>query len=98
MFDITIQGLAHQHSLRVLHKILGHLNVKHVKNLKKLGDGMQVMNSSCDLRCEAYIEGKQARQPFLSNVAKRVANILKILYSDVCSLKNTISIDGTNYF
>jgi len=68
MFD---KGLAHQHFSEVWHKILGHLNVRNMKNFQSLVDGMQVMNGSCDLTCEACVEGNQVRQPFSSDGTKK---------------------------
>jgi transposase InsO family protein len=92
------QGPLHQHSLELWHKRLGHLNEKSVKRLQSMVGGMQVEKGSCDLNCEACIEGKQARQPFPSDGATRATKVLEIVHSDVCGPMKTPSMGGARYF
>jgi len=60
--------------------------------------GMQVKKGSCDLKCEACIQGKQARQPFPSDGGTRAAKVLEIVHSDVCGPMKTTSMGGARYF
>ena len=88
----------HEHSLELWHKRLGHLNVKSVKTLQSMVGGMQVTKGTCDLSCEACIEGKQTRPPFPSDGARRAAKVLELVHSDVCGPMRTTSMGGARYF
>ena len=92
------QAAVVQDSMELWHKRLGHLNVKSVKALEGMVGGMQVKKATCDLACEACIEGKQARKPFPSDGATRAAKVLEIVHSDVCGPMKTTSMGGARYF
>jgi transposase InsO family protein len=87
-----------QDSMELWHKRLGHLNVKSVKALEGMVGGMQVKKATCDLACEACIEGKQARKPFPNDGATRATKVLEIVHSDVCGPMKTTSMGGARYF
>ena len=67
-------------------KYLWHLRIGHIANdritkLKKL-EILSNFESSSNPTCEAYIQGKMTRSPFIGQMA-RAKEILKIIHSDV---------------
>ena len=82
-------------------KYLWHLRLCHIVDdkitkLEKLGI-LSHLESSSNLTCEACIQGKMTRSPFVGQMA-RVKQILKIIYSDVCGPFNHMAISGFYYF
>ena len=47
--------------------------------------------------CEAYLQGKMTRSPFIGQMA-RANDILEIIHSDVCGSFKEMARDGFYYF
>src|SRR5579875_408018 len=85
--------------LELWHRRLGHLNVKSVKALQSMVNGMQIKDATSNSTiCEGCIEGKFTRTPFPNEGGQRASKPLELVHSDVCGPFKTISMGGCLYF
>ena len=82
-------------------KYLWHLRLCHIVDdkitkLEKLGI-LSHLESSSNPTCEAYIQGKITRSPFVGQMT-RAKEILKIIHSDVYGPFNQMATGGFYYF
>ena len=101
MYDMA--NMAHQMSqsapLELWHRRLGHLNVKSVKALQSMVNGMQIKDGASNSAvCEGCIQGKLYRTLFPSEGGERASKSLELVHSDICGPFKTISMRGCLYF
>lgn len=78
---------------------MGHIGIENLKQLKGLVTGIDCSEAERELPlCKGCVYGKQHRQTFESNSAKRATEILGIVHTDVCGPMKTESIGGAKYF
>lgn len=84
-------------SVDLWHKRLGHMSERGLKIL--VGKNLILGLKSHQLNfCEHCIYGKQQKVSFMRGCHEREANILELVYSDVCGLINVKSLGGASYF
>ena len=71
------------------HLRLGHIVDDRITKLEKLGI-LSNLEFSSNPTCEACIQGKMIRLPFVGQMA-RAKEILEIIHSDVCGLFNQMA-------
>jgi transposase InsO family protein len=85
--------------LELWHRRLGHLNVRSVKALQSIVNGMHIKDGASNSAvCEGCIEGKLSRTPFPSEGGQRASKPLELVHSDVCGPFKTTSMGGCLYF
>nr|GEU40886.1 retrovirus-related Pol polyprotein from transposon TNT 1-94 [Tanacetum cinerariifolium] len=81
------------------HQRYGHLNIQGLQLLKnkQMVSGLPVIKPLKHV-CEGCVVGKQTKQSFPVEKAKRAEAILKIIHADVCGPMRTESLSGSKYF
>ena len=83
--------------INIWHRRMGHLGEDNVRKLAKMVDGMGIKVRTTVGVCEAYLEGKQTRQPS-HQPATRATEPLELIHSDLCEPIDPTSYGGTNYY
>ena len=80
------------------HRRLGHLSNASMQQLRYMATGVNNMDKSVVVPCEACVKDKQARVPFKKSGIKRSQCVLGLVHSDVCGPMNVPSVGGARYF
>ena len=75
---------------------LGHISLKHVKNLHD--DGLLTSSDFGSFEtCESCLLGKMTKSPFAKS-CERASELLELIHSDVCGPMSTTARGGYQYF
>jgi len=80
-------------TLELLHRRMGHTNVRDIRDAVHKG----IMSGIKELSCDVCAKGKMSRSPFPKS-SGRNTGILELVHTDVCGPMRTESIEGARYF
>lgn len=83
---------------RLWHHRLGHPSSASVRRLQNYNLVHGLPRSLGEVTCEDCVAGKQARTSFPKHKAKRAAEMLDLVHTDVCGPMEETSIGGARYF
>src|SRR5277367_3916835 len=83
--------------INIWHQRMGHLGEENVRKLAKMVEGMKIKVRTTVGVCEAYLQGKQHRQPSHQPVT-RAKEPLELIHSDLCGPIDPTTYGGTNYY
>lgn len=86
-----------QTDIKVWHERLGHLNVKEVMNMSRMGTIPTALSGNESFMCEACQYGKQTRLPFKKS-HRGPSQPGDLVYSDICGPLEQASVSGKRYF
>lgn len=86
-----------QTDIKLWHDRLGHINVKEIQNMSKIGAIPVAVTGNDNFFCEACQFGKQSRLPFHKS-RRGPTKPGDIVYSDVCGPIEEPSVSGKRYF
>lgn len=102
VFEAEVASIAQSDAkMNLWHQRMGHLNIKSVKTLTSMVEGMDLHEAHVDTSvfpCEACIQGKQTCVPFSTQSVSRANKVLELVYSDVCGTMRTTSLGGSRFF
>lgn len=86
-------------SLKLLHRRLGHANIRDISNAVRSGlvKGIQLQNFDEKPDCDVCLQGKMTRTPFPKK-SERQTKILDLVHTDVCGPMRETSLGGARYF
>lgn len=83
------------------HRVLGHRDLKVIKNLPQSGlvDGMKIDKCSdkCITDCDVCIQAKMSRPSFPKQSENRASAVLELVHSDLCGPMQTQTPGGKRY-
>jgi transposase InsO family protein len=86
-------------SAQLWHERLGHLSKQGMDKLKPLVEGLDGLQSPCQLElCKGCMQGKQQRQAFPKCSASHAKHVLELVHTDICGPMRTASLGGSRYF
>ena len=83
-------------TVRELHRLMGHCNVRDLQQLPAVVDGIKLSDSSTDISCEVCCIGKQTRAA-VPKQRERAKAPLELVFTDVAGPIAPQSINGDKY-
>ena len=97
----TLGGMNEQNlNYETWHRRFGHLGMDKVKLMhhKEIVCNMKCTKGVINRDCEACIQGKITRKPFLKGGNNQTREVLELIHSDVCGPMPVESLAGSKYF
>lgn len=86
-------------SAQLWHERLGHLSKHGMDKLKPLVEGLDGLQSPCQLElCKGCVQGKQHRKAFPKCSASHAKQVLELVHTDICGPMRTATLGGSKYF